>query len=388
MKKKDDRTETADHVAKFHGAEAISNGAQQKPQADDSSEGAARVELGRTAPDDSSEQSLTRSNMGTPEPSSLVQFQRSLIMLVSGGCLVLASRFLHDEDSNDRILRLATGMAGLLLVVAGASGSSLAYLAGALVPTSRTRSTSATPDAVRHLQTLIDSRFAQLEKRIADALFRERSNIHEPEGDETTAADLRVTQLETAVVSIQEPGTVSDQVVTVLRREYRLAQERLSAEVASLSRRGTYNLVIGAMTTVFAAGVLIYAVNTANATGELRPLLVHFVPRLSVVVFMEVFAFFFLRLYRSSLEDIKYFQNELTNLQLKAIALEAASTSEPSVRAKVIEILAQTERNFRLAKDESTVELERLKAESAWQKEFASLIGSVLKFGPKPDKPA
>lgn len=39
---------------------------------------------------------------------------------------------------------------------------------------------------------------------------------------------------------------------------------------------------------------------------------------------IELFAYFFLSLYRTSLQKIKYFQNELTNIEAKQIALRAA----------------------------------------------------------------
>ncbi|MBI5525005.1 MAG: hypothetical protein HY897_01580 [Deltaproteobacteria bacterium] len=40
----------------------------------------------------------------------------------------------------------------------------------------------------------------------------------------------------------------------------------------------------------------------------------HYVPRITTVTFIEVFAFFFLKLYRASLIEIKFYQNELTSL--------------------------------------------------------------------------
>ena len=49
----------------------------------------------------------------------------------------------------------------------------------------------------------------------------------------------------------------------------------------------------------------------------------YYVPRLSVVVFLQVFAYFFLRLYRSGIYEIKYFQNEITNVQARVLALQS-----------------------------------------------------------------
>ena len=44
-----------------------------------------------------------------------------------------------------------------------------------------------------------------------------------------------------------------------------------------------------------------------------------------MAIFIEVFSFFFLKLYKSGLADILYYQNELTNLESKFLALELAS---------------------------------------------------------------
>lgn len=39
---------------------------------------------------------------------------------------------------------------------------------------------------------------------------------------------------------------------------------------------------------------------------------------------IEVFSYFFLKLYKSSLSEIKYFQNEATNIEYSFVALETA----------------------------------------------------------------
>ncbi len=50
----------------------------------------------------------------------------------------------------------------------------------------------------------------------------------------------------------------------------------------------------------------------------------YFITRISLVAFIEVFAYFFLRLYRYSIFEIKHFQNEMTNAEFRVMALEAA----------------------------------------------------------------
>ena len=127
---------------------------------------------------------------------------------------------------------------------------------------------------------------------------------------------------------------------------------RLEAEVRALVRRGNLNMVWGTSTTFAAAAILGYAAATLRIVGEnWRAYLPTYLLRLSVVVFIEIFAFFFLRLYRANLADIKYFQNEITNLEAKCLALEFAILSADAKSAeKVVVQLACTERNFILKK--------------------------------------
>jgi len=86
----------------------------------------------------------------------------------------------------------------------------------------------------------------------------------------------------------------------------------------------------------------------------------HFALRLSLALFVEVFAYFFLRLYRQSLDEIKYYQNELTNLEMKFVGVRLSTTGVEAKLLKVaVNALMNTERNFILKKGETTVNLER-----------------------------
>ncbi|MBI5528074.1 MAG: hypothetical protein HY897_17215 [Deltaproteobacteria bacterium] len=97
---------------------------------------------------------------------------------------------------------------------------------------------------------------------------------------------------------------------------------RLRREIAALSRRGNLNLTIGVITTGFALGLLAYMIFDDSRTSDtLSGALSHYVPRVTTVTFIEVFSFFFLKLYRASLMEIKFYQNELTSLASLQIAL-------------------------------------------------------------------
>lgn len=123
----------------------------------------------------------------------------------------------------------------------------------------------------------------------------------------------------------------------LLRRPMERAGARLSEEIAKLTRTSNLNLVFGTVTTVFAGTALAYMVFRNGTTfKDLPSLLSYYVPRLTTIVFAEVFAFFFLRLYKANLADIKYYQNELTTLALRSVALEQANQSSDAKASGVL----------------------------------------------------
>jgi hypothetical protein len=91
---------------------------------------------------------------------------------------------------------------------------------------------------------------------------------------------------------------------------------------------------------------------TAAATWSIGDLY-KFLARLGLVLIIESVAFFFLKLYREDRSMIRYFRNEITNLELKTLALKSSITfAKPETLAKVLQMLAATERNFLLKKGE------------------------------------
>lgn len=155
---------------------------------------------------------------------------------------------------------------------------------------------------------------------------------------------------------------------------------RLRGELEALSRRGNLNLVIGSLTTSIAVGTLLYMVSGITLNFESgADIIEYYLPRLSLVIFIEVFAFFFLRLYKSSLAEIKYFQNELTNIEAKLVALDAALVlGEKESLNLIVGQFALTERNVVLKNGESTVDLERLKLENLRLEKLVDKLAAAI----------
>jgi hypothetical protein len=153
---------------------------------------------------------------------------------------------------------------------------------------------------------------------------------------------------------------------------------RLLAEMAALGRRANVNLGVGGGIALFGLGFLAYVVlraEPATADGGAAAFAQGYLPRLSLVVAIEFLAYFFLSLYRSNLAEIKYFQNEITNVEARMLALRVAlgAKSEEMTR-DVVAQLARTERNFVIEKGHTTVELERARLES----EGSAALGKVI----------
>ena len=153
--------------------------------------------------------------------------------------------------------------------------------------------------------------------------------------------------------------------VYTLTKQFASSILRLNREIELLTKKANFNLLIGSFITVIALVFLGYFVVKEDFNSiEIINVTLHFISRLSLVIFIELFSFFFLKLYRTSLSEIKYYQNELTNVELQQVAIFTAINFGNSENLSlIIKELSTVERNFKLQKGESTVELEKNKIE-------------------------
>ena len=122
---------------------------------------------------------------------------------------------------------------------------------------------------------------------------------------------------------------------------------RIKSLINDLERKANLNLTIGITAGVLAIGVMIYMawdLQNLTQTPNAPPinLIDYFIPRVTIVIFIEIFSYFFLRLYRNNLEESKYFHNELSNFESKYMALEVALTinqESPDILSDVVKVL-------------------------------------------------
>lgn len=156
------------------------------------------------------------------------------------------------------------------------------------------------------------------------------------------------------------------------------ARARLSNELAALGRRGNLNLVIGSLTTAVAVALLYQAATTPPPSGtDYVGLLTFYVPRVTLAAFVELFSFFFLKLYRGGLTDLKYFHAEILALELRIAALETASRQgDPQFLAKVVASIADIDRTKQLIDDKKDDGLTSIDP-----KVVAGIVEAAMKLG-------
>ena len=122
---------------------------------------------------------------------------------------------------------------------------------------------------------------------------------------------------------------------------------RMINEIWSLKTRGNLNLTIGIMITLLGIvmlGVFVFTSSYDNIGVD--KFIIHFIPRISLVIFVQIFAFFFLKLYRNNMEEVKYFHNEITSAESRLSAVVLAKNSQNlDGMAKVVSQLSILDRN-------------------------------------------
>lgn len=146
-------------------------------------------------------------------------------------------------------------------------------------------------------------------------------------------------------------------------------EERLLSEIKAVGKRSNLNLIIGSVVALIGLGLLLWFVFDVHDNKlEGWKLLNAFLPRLSIIIIIEMFSYFFLKLYRESMDRIRYYQNELTNIETKKTAILVACMVENDNEHKksLIENLISVERNIFLKKGETTIELEKIRMDNSF----------------------
>lgn len=186
-------------------------------------------------------------------------------------------------------------------------------------------------------------------------------------------------------VSIEEKQNKTDTIALVEK-----FTNRLQKEIEQLTRGANLYITFGSVITAGAATILFYTVtDLSNYFNDpylgTRPALTStdwfsVISRFSIVVFVEVFAFYYLRLYRSTMDTVKYYQNEITNIEMRLMAVHSLQTltaPDSESAGTLISSLANSERNFVIQKGQTTVDLEKQKLDST---QISSIFDGITKL--------
>jgi hypothetical protein len=273
-------------------------------------------------------------------------------------------------DSVKSTLAIAVGFMGAIATAA------LKYLQ----PSESSGEGLKSPVGVGELKFYVDKRFNELKNF--------QANTSNPpsqfsEADKLKVIDSIQAKLESDALQEYMDG-IKGLVSAGVRKEsldghFKNITARLSREVENLAKRGNLNLILGILTTLIGLAVLGYSVFYSPESHSPQELAAYFIPRISLVVLIEVFAYFFLRLYKQSLAEIKYFQNEITNIEAKQLAVSIIeSHKDASLIARVVESLSSTERNFTISKEQTTIDLEREKIASQNNSQLLDFATSLI----------
>lgn len=158
----------------------------------------------------------------------------------------------------------------------------------------------------------------------------------------------------------------------------------LNQQVSKQRNNANINMLLGLIFS--SSGIIVmgyfiwyYFQNERSFSGDITAYVVSFFPKLTFVILIETVAFFFLNLYREDRNMIRYFRNEITNLEAKYLSVEAAARFEDKqALSKILLILANTERNFTIRKGERLI-VEALREEDnrLFDKTVEKILGVV-----------
>jgi hypothetical protein len=141
-----------------------------------------------------------------------------------------------------------------------------------------------------------------------------------------------------------------------------IARSRPIDHINTLRNNAVTNLFIGISIAAIGVIILFWAIiqigsmqldDTHNIDTARVVALVMF-PKLSITIFIQIFSYFFLAMYRSNQHEIRYFQNEITTIDSFAAALIATNNNNSALKV-VLTALSKNERNRVIKKGEKPI---------------------------------
>jgi hypothetical protein len=149
----------------------------------------------------------------------------------------------------------------------------------------------------------------------------------------------------------------------VISGQFRDSIDDLKEQLIHWRKNANANLVIGLAAAVAGLVALYFTLlepiqvrgSTLSFATD-RDAILYFASRFSLVLIVESVAFFFLKLYREDRSMIRYLRNEITNIEMKVLALRSSIPfASRETLEKILDNMANTERNFVVKKGDRII---------------------------------
>lgn len=114
--------------------------------------------------------------------------------------------------------------------------------------------------------------------------------------------------------------------MSMFEQKYEFLILDLTNIISVQNNKANVNLLLGIISAVSGVTFLAFSFVAIDFSLDI-PLSVfamNFLPKLSIVLIIETLSFFFLKLYKKSLDEVKYFSNQLTGIRLRLLSFETA----------------------------------------------------------------
>lgn len=232
----------------------------------------------------------------------------------------------------------------------------------------------------------------EIEERIKRIESEDRTGLDEDEREalfDLVVKDLRAgipARLLSQIKKEHGEAFLREQRIVAADEKFQEVIARLSQERQRITLWTFLNLVAGVVAAGGGAYLLFQMVLELRipdiGSEHLSSAILAFLARLSLVAIIEIFAYFFLNLYRTGLQEIKFYQNELTNISSRQAALRTALFGKDAkTLSDILRQLIATERNFILKKGQSTVAIEQNRLDQDADNRFGETVMAAVNAG-------
>lgn len=250
------------------------------------------------------------------------------------------------------------------------------------------------PAETQKIFTAIDERYAAAEEKArklkeniieiaeaADILTTEQRKSLVKEVTESVISDAQKA-IYSKLVQESEAEKAAEKRISTLLAEISDSRSRLTSAIQALHGRASVSLGAGTLIALGGLGYLGVSIFSLDPSrhADLGYMATFIISRAGIVIAIELLAYFYLRIFKSTTEEIKYFQNELSNFDARSCSVHLSLVADD--KEAIVDIakkFASTERNFAISKEQTTVDLERSRIDATSQMAMLSAVADLFK---------